>query len=65
MCTWVVQEQPPCARGQKINFPCTHTNVSNITHVHPPISGKIKRQDLTPHDFVILQDVCSLEREGA
>jgi hypothetical protein len=54
MCTWAED-----------NFPRTHTTVAKTTRVHPPISGKNKKQELTPHEFVILQDVCSLEREGA
>jgi hypothetical protein len=60
----VCPAQPTCARGQKIIFPCTHAIVAKAAHVHSPISGKIKKQELTPHEFVILQDVCSLEREG-
>jgi hypothetical protein len=65
MCMQVVQAHPMCTCEKKIIFSRTHATIAKTTRVDRPISGKSKKQELTPHDFVIFQDAHSMEREGA
>jgi hypothetical protein len=62
MCTWVVLGYPGC-RKQSAHV---HTRLCLIQPAYTlQYVEKNKNQELTPHELVILQDVCPLEREGA
>jgi hypothetical protein len=65
-CMRVVHAQPTCTHGKKIIFPHAHVTIPKTAYIHPQLSKKkMKMQELTLHPFVILEDVCALERVGA